>query len=403
MNDNKQPTNLNNTEVVNNDKREMKVENNNNSFIRFLKKSAVQSIIASLLCAIIGLFIGYLVLLIIKPGQANKNFINLIKGFMYSSNKQRRLKYLGTTLTKTAPLILTGLSVLFAYKAGLFNIGAAGQYTMGVVTALYCALVLNLPWYISTLLATIVGGIWGSLTGILKAYLNVNEVISSIMLNWIGLYLGNLIMDNPASWDSVKSETWSLFDAKHANASVRLPNLGLDKVFGGNQYVGIGVIIAIVVAIIIYIVLNKTTFGYELKATGFNRNAAKYSGMHEKRNIILTMAIAGGLAGLSGATLYLTGIMPWYNPANLPSMGFDGISAAFLGGLNPFGTIISSFFITFIIEGGGNLDTTYYSPEIATLITSIIIYLCAFVLFIKTFITKRVNKKIEQTDKKEEK
>ena len=400
MNDNKQPTNLNNTEVVNNDKREMKVENNNNSFIRFLKKPAVQSIIASLLCAIIGLFIGYLVLLIIKPGQANKN---LIKGFMYSSNKQRRLKYLGTTLTKTAPLILTGLSVLFAYKAGLFNIGAAGQYTMGVVTALYCALVLNLPWYISTLLATIVGGIWGSLTGILKAYLNVNEVISSIMLNWIGLYLGNLIMDNPASWDSVKSETWSLFDAKHANASVRLPNLGLDKVFGGNQYVGIGVIIAIVVAIIIYIVLNKTTFGYELKATGFNRNAAKYSGMHEKRNIILTMAIAGGLAGLSGATLYLTGIMPWYNPANLPSMGFDGISAAFLGGLNPFGTIISSFFITFIIEGGGNLDTTYYSPEIATLITSIIIYLCAFVLFIKTFITKRVNKKLEQTAKKEEK
>ena len=387
MNDNKQPTNLNNTEVVNNDKREMKVENNNNSFIRFLKKPAVQSIIASLLCAIIGLFIGYLVLLIIKPGQANKNFINLIKGFMYSSNKQRRLKYLGTTLTKTAPLILTGLSVLFAYKAGLFNIGAAGQYTMGVVTALYCALVLNLPWYISTLLATIVGGIWGSLTGILKAYLNVNEVISSIMLNWIGLYLGNLIMDNPASWDSVKSETWSLFD----------------KVFGGNQYVGIGVIIAIVVAIIIYIVLNKTTFGYELKATGFNRNAAKYSGMHEKRNIILTMAIAGGLAGLSGATLYLTGIMPWYNPANLPSMGFDGISAAFLGGLNPFGTIISSFFITFIIEGGGNLDTTYYSPEIATLITSIIIYLCAFVLFIKTFITKRVNKKLEQTAKKEEK
>lgn len=140
-----------------------------------------------------------------------------------------------------------------------------------------------------------------------------------------------------------------------------------------------------------------------MKATGFNRNAAKYSGMHEKRNIILTMAIAGGLAGLSGATLYLTGIMPWYNPANLPSMGFDGISAAFLGGLNPFGTIISSFFITFIIEGGGNLDTTYYSPEIATLITSIIIYLCAFVLFIKTFITKRVNKKIEQTAKKEEK
>ena len=168
------------------------------------------------------------------------------------------------------------------------------------------------------------------------------------------------------------------------NPSAILPNLGLDKLFANNKYVTLAIPLALLIAIAVSIILNKTRLGYELKATGSNKNAAKYSGMRENRNIILTLVIAGGLAGLGAAMLYLTGYMRWEcTQSSVPGMGFNGIAAAFLGGLNPIGAIFASFFIQHITDGGQYVNTNFYCSQISDLISSVIIYLCGFVLFIK--------------------
>ena len=146
----------------------------------------------------------------------------------------------------------------------------------------------------------------------------------------------------------------------------------------------IAIPLAILMAVLVWVILNKTKFGYELKATGFNFNAAKYCGMKENRNVILTMVIAGGLAGMGAGLYYLTGIEDWETTiSSVPGMGFNGIAVAFLGGLSPFGSILASFFIPPITTGGGNVDLTIYSPQISSLISSLIIFLCAFSGFLK--------------------
>ena len=163
-----------------------------------------------------------------------------------------------------------------------------------------------------------------------------------------------------------------------------LPSLGLEKLLGGNKYITLAIPLAVIIAIVIWIVQERTRFGYELKATGFNKNAAKYCGMAEKRNIILTLVIAGALAGLGGSLLYQTGYEQWQcTHTSVPAMGFNGIAATFLGGLNPVGTIFSSFFIQHITAGGAYVDKSMYCSQISDLISSLIIYLCAFVLFLK--------------------
>jgi simple sugar transport system permease protein len=182
-----------------------------------------------------------------------------------------------------------------------------------------------------------------------------------------------------------------------------LPGAGLDKLLGYDK-VTIAIPLAIIMAIIVYVVMNRTRFGYELRATGNNRNAAKYAGMAEKRNIILTLVISGALAGIGGAMLYLTDIEQWsVTQTSVPGMGFNGIAATFLGGLNPIGTIFSSFFIQHITDGGPNVDLSHYCAQISDLISSIIIYLCGFVLFLKTAINRGLAKSDEKQAQKEKK
>ena len=358
-----------------------------------LKNQAVQSLIASLLCILLGLFIGYIVLLFINPSGAGEAIFAVVKNFFNSSRAALRLKNLGNTLVKTAPLLMCALSVLFAYKVGLFNIGAAGQYVAGSCACLIAALGFGWGWLPCLIFTIVVGGVYGAIVGLLKAYCNVNEVISGIMLNWIGLYTANMILSG------VKEPTspYTLHLGTEAPQAI-LPSLGLGNLFNNNQYVTIAVPLSILLAILIMVVLDKTRFGYELKATGNNKNAAKYAGMAEKRNIILTLVIAGALAALGGAFLYLTDYEQWScSQTSVPGMGFNGIAAAFLGGLHPVGTIFASYFIQHITNGGAYVDLTKYSSQISDLISSLIIYLCAFVLFIKyainTGIAKREEKK----------
>ena len=356
------------------------------------KNNGVQSLLASLACVVLGLLIGYIVLLFINPNGAGEAIAAVMKNFLNYSKSATQAKYLGNTLVKTAPLLLCALSILFSYKVGLFNIGAAGQYCAGVALSLYAALAWGWGWLPCMLLAMLGGMVLGAISGLLKSYCNVNEVISGIMLNWIVLYLTNMLLTN------VKEETSPYtFVLAHKNPSAVLPTLGLGSLLNNNQYVGLALPLSILAAVLVWVVLEKTRFGYELLATGNNKTAAKYCGMAEKRNIILTLVISGALAGMGAAMLYLTGYEQWQcSTSSVPGMGFNGIAAAFLGGLNPFGTILASFFIQHITAGGAYVDKTMYCAQISDLISALIIYLCGFVLFMKYAMNSAISKREEK-------
>lgn len=357
-----------------------------------LRKDSIQTLISSLVCILFGLLLGYVVLLIIEPSGAFTAIVAVMKNFLKYPNAALRMKYFGQTLVKTAPLLMCALSVLFAYKVGMFNIGAAGQYTAGACATLFVALKLGMPWYICLLAGILAGALLGAISGALRTYCNVNVVISGIMLNWISLYLTNMILGYVKNPTSPYTKT-----LVSTNPSATIPSLGLNKLFNNEKTVTIAIPIAIIMAVVVWIVLNKTKFGYELKATGFNYSAAKYCGMKENRNIILTMIIAGGLAGMGAGLFYLTGIEDWETTiSSVPAMGFNGIAVAFLGGLSPLGSILGAFFIQHITSGGGNVDLQVYCSQISSLISALIIYLCAFVAFFKGFMQTRIRKSDEK-------
>ena len=361
------------------------------------KSGGFQSLLASLLCIVLGLLLGYLVLLLINPAGAGEAILTVIKNFMTYNRPASQLKYFGNTLVKTAPLLMCALAILFAYKVGLFNIGAAGQYCAGVALSLYAALGLGWSWLPCMLLAICGGAILGGISGLLKSYCNVNEVISGIMLNWIVLYLTNMLLTTVKEDASPYTKVLA-----HINESAVLPSLGLGALFNNNQYVGLAIPLSVLMAILVWVVLEKTKFGYELKATGYNKTAAKYCGMAEKRNIILSLMISGALAGMGAAMLYLTGYEQWQcSTSSVPGMGFNGIAAAFLGGLNPIGAILASFFIQHITAGGAYVDKSMYCAQISDLISSIIIYLCGFVLFMKYAMNTAIAKREEKAALKE--
>ena len=353
------------------------------------------SVLAAILCILIGLAVGLIALFIINPEHAwDQGFMRIIQGGFYD------FPYgVGRTLTNSAPLIMTGLSVAFAFKTGLFNIGAAGQYTLGAFGALYCALILHLPWYLCLLASALFGAVWGAIPGIFKAYLNINEVITSIMFNWIGLYMVNEIVyarGTGAMYDVKSTRTWKLVDTSPESA---IPSAGMSELFH-TPSTTIAIFLAIAAAVLIWVILEKTTFGYELKAVGLNKNAARYAGINEKKNIILSMTIAGALAGFGAGLLYLSGGAEW-NPLNtttLPAMGFNGIATALLAASHPIGTIFSSIFISHITVGGSFLPTRYFPPEIADLISGISIYLCAFAMLFRGVISRMLHADKDASD-----
>ena len=356
-----------------------------------IRSEGFQTLLASLVCIVGGIFVGYLALLIIEPSGAFEAICAVLKSFFRYPGKLM-YKYMGQTLVRTVPLLMCALSVLFAYKVGMFNIGVAGQYVAGACACLYGALAWNLSWIPCLLLGMAAGALLGAVSGLLKTSRNVNIVISGIMLNWITLYLTNLVLGTVKSPSS--PYTMSLMGV---NPSALIPSGGLGQFFGNEKSVTIAIPMAVVMALVVWVVLNKTKFGYELKATGNNYNAAKYAGMKENQNIILTMMIAGALAGMGAGLLFLTGIEDWETTiASVPAMGFNGIAVAFLGGLSPIGSILSAFFIQYITTGGGNVDLQVYCSQISSLISALIIYLCAFVVFFKAFMQAQIRKSDEK-------
>ena len=351
-----------------------------------LQKPGFQTLLASVLCAILGIILGYIILLLMNPEHAAEGMLAILKNFFkFAGNQKKLMSAFGSVLVKSVPVILCAEAILFAYKTGLFNIGCAGQYTVGIIASLYTAIALEWNWFFCVVAAILAGAVWGCICGFFKAYCNVNEVIAGIMLNWIGLYICNIILGDKTVMNTTKSETYAVKEGS------LLPGF-LSGLFGENKYMTIAVPLTIIIAIAILWVLNKTTFGYELKATGHSKDAAKYAGMNAKRNIILSLVISGAISGLAAGLYYLTGIEHYKIASSVPGMGFSGIAVAFLGGLHPIGTIFAGLFVTYITQGGQYLNTNYYNPQVADLMIAIIIYLCGFVLFFKTLITKPVSK-----------
>ena len=340
---------------------------------------------ASIFAVIIGLLFGFIVLMVSNSTEAVEGFKIILNGGFSTGAKGT-----GQVLYFATPLILTGLSVGFAFKTGLFNIGAPGQFIMGAFAAIYIGVkwtFLTAPfhWIVALIAAAIVGGLWALIPGILKAYFNVHEVISTIMMNYIGMYLANYLT-KLYIFDSTKALSMNVTD------SAVLPKGGLDYVFYNQMgtlkdlsTVNSGIYIALAVAIIMYVVINKTTFGYELKACGFNQNASRYAGINAKRNIVLSMVIAGMLAGLGGGLLFLSGASGRHIKVvdELAAEGFNGIPVALLGLSNPIGIIFSAIFISYITVGGNYLQTLNFAPEVIDIIIACIIYFSAFSLYFR--------------------
>jgi len=351
---------------------------------RLNQNAGIISCAASLFAIAAGLLFGLLLLYLFNSPYAYSGFIKILTSGL--ANTER----FGKVLYQSAPLLMTGLAVSFAFKTGLFNIGATGQYTIGAFFSLTAAISFQLPWWAALIMAMVGGAVWGAIPGLFKAYFNVNEVITSIMFNWIGLYAVNLIITNmPVMLDNAwrtggtRDRTAML---KHANLDALIPKLGLDELLGTN-YVNIGIFVAILLALITWVILQKTTFGYELKACGYNRSAGEYAGVNSRRNIVLSMMISGALAGAGGGIYYLSGTAQYTLVKNLLPMGFNGIPVALLANSHPLGTIFSSLFIS-VVQVGGEALQPEFSREIIDIIIAAIIYLSAFSLLMRTMLAK---------------
>ena len=382
-----------------------------------LKKDGTQKLLASLLSILIGLAVGAIVVAIVGLTKPNIGVKGMWDGvrlifvgiFANGRNAAGQLAWgfnptsWGNMLFRATPVIMTGLSVAVAFKTGLFNIGAPGQYLMGTMTSLMLALGISseavptgLIWLIAFLGGMLAGALWGAIPGLLKAFLNINEVLACIMTNWLAANIVTWAFD-VSNFKNVAEGTKTGYIYKTTFNGVSTPKLGLDKLFPNSQVNG-GILVAVVIAIVMYIIMNKTTLGYQLKACGANRNAARYAGIADKRNIVLSMAIAGALAGGGAALYWLSGNTEffWSTYQALPAIGFNGIPVALLAVNNPIGVIFSGIFMAMLDIVGQNLTGfTAYNEYITDVIIAVIVYLSAFSLVIQTWLAGK-NKIVPQ-------
>lgn len=316
---------------------------------------------------------------------------NPFEGFMYLiQGGTKNIERIGNTIATATPLILTGLSLTFAFRTGLFNIGTPGQMLFGGLCATITAHSVTLPrplLLITLIIVAMIGGaLWGAIPGLLKALFNVHEVVSCIMMNWIGYWIVYYVVRDYFPNGTKATESLPLADASTLRAS------WLSDLFDGS-YINLGIIIAIIAVIVIAFILNKTTFGYELKAVGLNKDAAQYAGISVNRSIVFSMMIAGALAGLAGLTQYL-GVGNNMQIGVMPTQGFDGIAVALLGATTPLGSLIAALFFGLLYAGRGYMSVmTSVPPEIADTIIATIIYFSATSILVERALDKFSNKR----------
>ena len=374
-------------------------------------RDGTRTVLASVISIIVGLAVGSLIVLIVGlvsdqiSGRSTWDGIRLVFMGILSTGRDAagNLSFgfnptsIGNMLFRATPLIMTGLSVAVAFKTGLFNIGAPGQYLMGTMASLMLALGIPsevvppaLIWVIAFLGGVAAGAIWGAIPGLLNAYLNINVVLASIMTNWIAANVVTWGFDI-SNFKNVIEGTKSAYVYRTEYNDVMTPKFGLDELFPGSQVNG-GIIIAILIAILMYVIMTKTTLGYQLKACGSNRHAARYAGIKDKRNIVLSMAIAGGLAGAGAALYYLSGNTEfyWQTYQSLPDAGFNGIPVALLAANNPIGVIFTGMFMSMLDVAGTQLTAlTPFNEYITDVVIAVIVYLSAFSLVIKMLLNGR--------------
>lgn len=375
-----------------------------------LEKDGTRAVLASLISILIGLVVGAVIILIVGLSDPELGLsgawdgIRLVFGGLFSTGRSASgtLTFgfnptnVGNMLFRATPLILTGLSVAVAFKTGLFNIGAPGQYLMGTAATLMLALGIpsksvpaGLIWIIAFLGGILAGAIWGCIPGLVKAFLNINEVLACIMTNWIAANLVTWMFDG-SKYRNLVENTKSGYIYKTSFNGVQTPKLGLDKIFPNSQVNG-GILVAILIAVLVYVLMSKTTLGYELKACGANRHAARYAGINDKRNIVLSMAIAGALSGAAASLYYLAGNTEffWSTYQSLPATGFNGIPVALLAASNPIAVIFTGCFMSMLdIVGLQMTNLTAYNEYITDVIIAVIVYLSAFSLVIKMALGK---------------
>ena len=376
-------------------------------------RDGTKSVLASLISIVIGMAVGGLIVVLVGLFNPSMGLsavwegVRLVFGGLFSTGRSAagQLTFgfnptnMGTMLFRATPLILTGLSVAVAYKTGLFNIGAPGQYLMGTAATLILALSIPtetvpavLVWVIAFVGGSLAGALWGCIPGLVKAFLNINEVLACIMTNWIAANLVTWLFDSGSLFENLQNHvenTKTNYIYKTSFNGVATSKMGLDVIFPNSQVNG-GILIAIVIAVFMYILMNKTTLGYELKACGANRHAARYAGISDKRNIVLSMAIAGALSGAAAALYYLSGNTEffWNTYQSLPAIGFNGIPVALLAVCNPIGVIFTGCFMSMLDVVGQQLtNLTAYNEYITDVIIAIIVYLSAFSLVIKMAIS----------------
>ena len=380
------------------------------------EKDASKAVAASLISIIIGMAVGAIIIVIVGLFNSSLGLKGAVEGvrlvfaglFSTGRNSAGQLTFgfnptnMGNMLFRATPLILTGLSVAVAFKTGLFNIGAPGQYLMSTAATLVLALSIPtdvvpapLVWVIAFLGGCLAGALWGCIPGLVKAFLNINEVLACIMTNWIAANLVTWMFDTGSLFENLQNHvenTKTAYIYKTTFNGVATAKLGLDKIFPNSQVNG-GIVIAIIIAILVYILMSKTTLGYEMKACGANRHAARYAGIADKRNIVLSMAIAGALSGAAAALYYLSGNTEFYWTSayqTLPATGFNGIPVALLAASNPIAVIFTGCFMSMLdIVGLQMTNLTAYNEYITDVIIAIIVYLSAFSLVIKMMLNGR--------------
>jgi general nucleoside transport system permease protein len=345
-------------------------------------KKLLDTAMPSLIAIGIGLLMGFIVMLIFNPAQAVPAFFQLLIGGFGAG-----LKGIGNTLHGAAPIILTGLAVAFAFKTGLFNIGASGQMMIGAYTAIHIGVLWDLPEGIHVVLALLggmIGGmLWGFLVGLLKAWRNVNEVVTSIMMNYIAANLIIILIRNNI-YDVASARSLGI------QSSAMLPSLGLFP----DSRANIGIMIAVFIVIIAHFIIHRTTLGFALRATGFSRDGAFYAGMNTKKNIMISFLFAGSFAGLAGAVSYLVSGKTISIAYTIFTEGFDGISVALLGLGEPVGALIAGLFLSHLRQGGFYMQVYGFVPQIVDIITAVIIYVSAISAALFAFLKTRQRKKV---------
>ena len=352
-----------------------------------LEVKKVPSFLVSISTVFLGVLAGSILILMIGKNPI-KGFERLLFGAF--SNVRR----VGNTLSMSTQLILMGLSFSFAYKTGLFNIGGSGQMLMGGIVSTilghYLPSSMPKPLYvvIVVMAALATGALWGLITGFLKAKFNVHEVVSSIMLNWIAFWL---------CYDFIPRFV------KDQAIAVKSKPLPLSRTLGtewlrnvtGMSTLNFGFLFAIIACIVVWFILEKTTLGFNLKAVGANKYCAEYAGIKIHKSIMISMAIAGSLAGLAGLTYYC-GYSNLMEMGKMPNEGFDGIAVALLGNCSPIGVFFAAIFFGALKMGKGSLAATGIPTELADTIIATIIYFAATSILIAYFWKKVFKKRYEK-------